>query len=236
MKLPKKITPCPIVDCLVELRFTSNMPADAIFGIVYNAIKTNFPNYESLPILQLPEPVRRNDPNLKYKPYYKMSNNNIVLHIGPDVMSISSFPDYLGWDSFKNEITDFLSTIQLLQIVEKVHRIGLRVINFFPKIEIFSNSKFSIMLNEEQINLDNSLFRTVFDHGNSFKSTLNISNDSNMNMTPGSFIDIDTFYDNTEIFTSDNILPLVENIHSHEKELFFSLLTDQYLQTFKTEY
>ena len=70
MAAPKKITPCPIIESVVEIRFDSAIPAEAIFGVVYNAFNDIFPNKPiNLPILQIPEQIRNSDPNLQYKPH-----------------------------------------------------------------------------------------------------------------------------------------------------------------------
>ena len=43
MQIPKKITPCPILEAIVEIRFEPEEPDDAIFGIIYNKFKKRFP-------------------------------------------------------------------------------------------------------------------------------------------------------------------------------------------------
>lgn len=56
IKIPKKITPDPISESVVELRFKTNLPADAVFGMLYKKLNEMFPDsYESLSILQLHE-------------------------------------------------------------------------------------------------------------------------------------------------------------------------------------
>ena len=131
MSLPLKITPEPIVDALVEIRFVSSTHANAVFGILFNILKTEFPKVESLPILQIPESVRIADANLKFKPHYKVSNENFVVQIGPDLLSISSFPKYAGWDSFSDKIFQILDVLNSTDIVDSIIRLGLRYVNFF---------------------------------------------------------------------------------------------------------
>jgi uncharacterized protein (TIGR04255 family) len=236
MTLPKKISPCPIVDSILELRFATSFPHDAIFGIVYNAFKSDYPRYESLPILQLPEPVRKADPNLKFKPYYRLSNDKFVIQIGADVATISSFPEYVGWDIFKTEITSFFNTIKALAIIDDVSRIALRVINFFPDVDIFQQAKIALIISEEPIVSQKTLLNTgfVYDHG--INSTLNISNDAMINLTQGSIIDIDTFREYNKVFDVYSIISEIEMIHDKEKALFFSLLKDDFLKKFNPEY
>ncbi len=236
MKLPKKITPCPIVDSILELRFATGFPHDAVFGIVYNAFKSEYPKYESLPILQLPEPVRKADPNLRFKPYYRLSNDKFVIQIGADVATISSFPEYSGWDVFKQEICSFFKTIKTLSIIDDVSRIGLRVINFFPEADIFQEAKISFAISDEPVVSQKTLFTTEFSFENNIKSTLNISNDAMINSIQGSIIDIDTFCEYNKEFNVSDILTEIELIHNKEKDLFFLLLKDAFLKKFNPEY
>lgn len=71
---PKKISPCPIVEASVEIRFTSEVLPDAIFGIIYQAFKDEFSSKpEKLPILQLPEQIRSMDRNLKISTLLQIS-------------------------------------------------------------------------------------------------------------------------------------------------------------------
>jgi len=144
MLLPKKIAPCPIIDALLEIRFETDVHPSAVFGIIYHAISTKYPNVEKLPVLQVPEPVRDNDPTFKFKPYFKVTDNNYIVQIGPDVITISSHPKYAGWNSFSAEIFTLIHTVQNLDIVNSIVRLGLRYINFFP-IDIFNNINLEIL-------------------------------------------------------------------------------------------
>lgn len=236
MELPKKINPCPIVDSILEFRFTTSLPHDAIFGIVYSAFKSDYPKHESLPILQLPEPVRKSDPNLKFKPYYKLFNDNFVIQIGADVLTISSFPKYLGWHSFQTEINNFYNTIKALSIIDNISRIALRVINFFPKVDIFQHTKIAIAVSENQIISQKTLLNTEFEYDNSIKSMLNISNNAQINQQHGSIIDIDTSCEYNKDLNASSIMDEIELIHMKEKTLFFSLLKDEFLKQYNPEY
>jgi uncharacterized protein (TIGR04255 family) len=236
MEIPIKISPCPIVDSILELRFTTSLPHDAIFGIVYSAFKADYQKHESLPILQLPEPVRKTDPNLKFKPYYRLLNEKFVIQIGADVLTISSFPQYVGWTSFQTEISNFYNTVKALSIIDNVSRIGLRVINFFPKIDIFQNAKISISVSESPITSQKTLLNTEFEYEHSIKSTLNISNNAQINLQYGSIIDIDTFCEYNKEFDVSHIMKEVDVIHNKEKALFFSLLKNEFLKQLNPEY
>ena len=53
-KLPIKISPCPIIEAAVELKFSSDLPKGAVFGVLYNSLKDRFGNVEQLPTSMLP--------------------------------------------------------------------------------------------------------------------------------------------------------------------------------------
>lgn len=234
MNLPKNINPCPIVDALFEVRFTSKINANAVFGLIYSVLQKDFPTVETLPILQLPDIVRASDPNLKYKPYYKISNDRFVIQIGPDVISISSFPKYLGWELFSKTIFDVLSKIESIGIINLIERIGIRYINFF-ETNIFEKVNLKVCIGTDNILYKNTIVRTEIDQGD-FSSTLQIANNAAINGKLGSIIDIDTFATkNLESFFSKKI-DLINAGHLKEKELFYSLLKSEFLNTLNPIY
>lgn len=234
MNLPSNIDPCPIVDALLEVRFTSIINANAVFGIIYNVLQNDFPKVESLPILQLPDIIKANDPNFKYKPYYKISNDRFVVQIGPEVITISSFPTYQGWDLFSQIILDVLSKVENIKIINTIERIGIRYINFF-ETNIFEKINLKVYLEEDEIQYNNTIVRTEIEQGE-FKSTLQTANNAIINEKIGSIIDIDTFTtNNLESFFSRKI-EIIEAGHLKEKELFFSLLKTEFLNTLHPKY
>ena len=234
MTLPKSINPCPILDALFEIRFTTKIHPSAVFGMIYNALQDDFPKVENLPILQLPEAVRTNDPNFKFKPHYRISNDKFVVQIGPDVVSISSFPKYAGWDEFSKQIFNILDRIDNVGIVNSVTRIGIRYINFFDN-DIFKDLDLKICIGDNDIAYKNTIVRTEIEQ-DSFKSSLQVANNANHNNKLGSIIDIDTF---TELNLKDFFKQkeaLVSDGHTKEKELFYSLIKDDFLNTLNPTY
>ncbi|MBS3769951.1 MAG: TIGR04255 family protein [Bacteroidales bacterium] len=234
MKLPKKINPCPILDALIEIRFSTNINRDAVFGLIYNALHSDFEKVDKLPIMQLPDQVRDSDPSLKFKPHYRLSNENIVVQVGPDVITISSYPKYTGWNSFSSKIYDILEKVQNIGIIDSIIRIGIRYINFFEQ-NIFDDINLKVTLSENTIDYKNTVIRTEISQDN-YKSTLQIANNANHNNKSGSVIDIDTFMDNNIDDFFHRKKEIIDNGHEKEKELFFSLLKEEFLNTLNPEY
>jgi uncharacterized protein (TIGR04255 family) len=196
--------------------------------------QNDFQKVETLPILQLPDVVRTSDPNLKYRPYYKISNENFVIQIGPDVISISSFPKYLGWELFSKIIFDVLSKIESVGIINVIERIGIRYINFF-ETNIFEKVNLKVCIGKDDILYKNTIVRTEIEQGE-FSSTLQVANNAIINGKLGSIIDIDTFVTkNLDTFFSKKT-ELINAGHLKEKELFYSLLKPEFLNTLNPTY
>jgi uncharacterized protein (TIGR04255 family) len=234
MSLPLNINPCPIIESLFEIRFNSNINSNAVFGLIYNKLQSEYPNVENLPILQIPEALRTNDPGFKFKPFHKIYNENFIIQIGPEVLTISPSKEYLGWTNFSNKIIDTLKKIEELNIIKSIERIGLRYINFF-ELDIYDNIKVNINIDKTEINYKNTIFRTEIEHSES-SSTLQIANNVLINDKTGSVIDIDTFTQNNinEFFSTKETI--IEKIHQNEKSLFFSLLKEEFINTLNPNY
>ncbi len=234
MALPKAISPCPILDAVFEIRFTTKIHPSAVFGMIYNILQADFPKVENLPILQLPEALRAADPNFKFKPHYRISNQYFVTQIGPDVLTISSFPEYAGWDRFSKQIFTILESIEKASIIDTVLRIGIRYINFFDN-DIFKNIDLKICIGKDDIAYKNTIVRTEIEQ-ESYKSSLQVANNVNHNNKLGSIIDIDTFTESNLTNLFQNKEHLISDAHTKEKELFYSLLKEDFLKTLNPTY
>lgn len=236
--VPKKITPCPIVDCAIELRFRTSVEGGAIFGIVYQAVKSDYPNVEKLPILNIPEQIRFTDPNLIYLPWYRLRNGGFNISIGSRQVSIGNTGEYAGWPLFSERFRGLIETISGLGIVDEVERVGLRYINYFD-FDIFTKAKLVVSLSGAPIASEETLVRALVP-GKRYKSILHITNRGTItgsgSIRTGSIIDIDTFLEADLKDFFQNSGSIVEEGHAEEKEVFFSLLDDEFLGALNPEY
>ena len=230
VKLPKKISPCPILECVVEFRFESPFPPDAIFGIMYNEFKNEYPDLQELPILQLPEVVRRQDPALRYKPYYKLSSadKKFLFQVGGRVFSLINLSPYVGWTSFSAKLENMIERVEKISIIDKYTRAGIRYINGFD-FNILEEVNLSISLSKDHLIGSDSTIRMAVPSGE-FISTLQVINDAEVKKAEatvkGSIVDIDTHIDNPR----EDIIKIVEQGHREEKKLFFTLLKEEFVK------
>ena len=92
-----------------------------------------------------------------------------------------------------------------------------------------------ICIGDNDIAYKNTIVRTEIEQ-DSFKSSLQVANNANHNNKLGSIIDIDTF---TELNLKDFFKQkeaLVSDGHTKEKELFYSLIKDDFLNTLNPTY
>lgn len=238
MSIPKKITPCPIVDCTIELRFRTSVEPGAVFGIVYSAFKNEYPNVEKMPILNVPEQIRLVDPNMVYQPWYRLRNGGLVLSVGPRLVALGKAGEYPGWTLFSDRFHHVVETLRGLGIADQVERIGLRYINFFD-FDIFDKIKLRVAINDIPVTGNQTLVRITIP-GRRYKSQLHVTNEASIIVEGsnriGSIIDIDTSLETDLKDFFQNSTSIIEEGHNEEKEVFFTLPKDDFLQMLNPEY
>jgi uncharacterized protein (TIGR04255 family) len=148
MKLPVSISPCPIVEAVAEVRFETSVPEDAIFGLVYQTLKTDFPKVETLPVASLPAELRKSDPNLALQPLHRLDGKDLTVLVGSQAVSVGVHGGYPGWATVSERLNTTFTRIASTGLIVRTHRFGLRYINFFQG-DIFPNLALSIAINNE---------------------------------------------------------------------------------------
>ena len=173
--LPIRIEACPLIDALIEFRFEAAITKSAVFGIIYNLIKEEYRgNVINLPILQIPEQIREVDPNLKFKPLYRIENERFVIQIGYDVLSISSYDVFSMTEKYTSEnllirtdVKDgnFMNTLQFVNNANyKPHPNSIEVVGSLIDIDTsreYSDNYFTSNI-EQEINMAHKCEKKLF--------------------------------------------------------------------------
>ncbi len=189
-----------------------------------------------MPILQLPAAIRNQDPNLKFSPHYKIKKDNFIIQIGPNVFSLTNIKEYCGWKGFSKKIFDTYNKVSELDLIKKQFRTALRYINILPDINVFEKSNLGIKLNDISLgaNQINFTAEIPYKHGASNLKLINFAEAIFENQAiKGSIVDIDTHVQQEKF---DNFKDAVECAHTTEKELFFNLLEQEFLNTLNPVY
>ncbi len=227
MKRPRKITPDPIIDAVVELRYETDVPPDAVLGMLFAQVQSKYANFVKLPITAIPENIRANDPNFQFAPYYQANFQSFKLNVGPQVISLSNTGQYVGWkDNYFPEIQDLLQKIETANIVKNFIRLGVRYIDFFD-LDIFNKINLSVEINNAPLNALQTTFSSVF-QTNKFLTKVQVANNVSTNVQGnkkiGSVIDTDTYFEPKEKFGFNGLGRIIDNAHEESVDFFFNLL------------
>lgn len=243
VKLPKKITPSPIAEAVFEIRFTSDIPGNALCGIFYPIISKLFSGntIEELPIVQLPPVVRDNDPNLRFQPHYRVANGNYIFAFGPNSISFSCLTPYSGWTNWTGFFFPILEEIGKIDILQnvKINRLGLRNINHISG-NLLENTKTTFSMDNNSLAPFNTQIHSEFDE-NGYLIILTMANGIKQpNKDIFSVFDIDCVKTVNTTFTSFNndVIKsgLLTDLHDTNKKIFFGLLKEDFLKTLNPIY
>lgn len=234
-RVPKKISPCSIAEAVVELRFDSDLPADAILGVLFNKFKEKYPQFSKLPVLELPSFFRDNDENFKFSPYYRMTNNDFIFQIGPRCFSLACPKEYKGWKVYSREIEWVFNEITALNFVKNPLRLGVRYINFFEDTNIFEKTQAELSLAKNSLLNNANILRSEFTF-QGFQCVIQMTNTALLDgNVKGSSLDIDVIYENKSDMLK-NHGQIISSAHDVEKTLFFGILKNNFLETLSPEY
>lgn len=233
MKIPRKIAPDNLKDTIVQIRFEPKCSPELVLG--------NFNNVFKKSLKFISEGITRHGNNQVViekatSGYFVDLEEKVKINVSYDNITFNSLSDYYGWDNYFPLIEQVITGVVENNIIEKLKRIGVRYISQYDDLSIFDKLKMelSFALNTD---LSSSQFRTEF-YSDEFKIILTllnlISNPSNDKNT--SVIDIDVIKLSNEIPVSNTISECIDQGHSKQKEIFFSLLKDDFLKTLNPEY
>jgi uncharacterized protein (TIGR04255 family) len=237
---PKKLAIEPIVEALAELRFTLPPAADQSIqvGRIYAGLGEDFPNMEVLPTKDLPYEFRQQNDSLIYAPSYRLVGDNQALLLGDRAVAFS-MSVYGGWQSFLARGLPIFQHV-LDKTKATVERVAVRYINLLhgaTTAEQLAKTTLKIDLGGLKAQHSAFQFRTELDFEGAvviLQIATNAQTQQAVSGTPrhGLILDIDAIVTGSFPNWSD-VTAALEKVHRVEKEVFFSLLTDQTLNEFK---
>lgn len=245
-ELPSKITPDPIMEAVIEVRFVPKVDPDAVFHFAKKSkfISDYFEKEEELPIYQLPPSIRNTEPGLKYSPYFrlkgKQSYSDYLCQIGPRVFSIVTAGDYKGSADFLQKATDLFASLQTYVEVDKVERLGIRYIDFIEG-NVFRQIKLNLTLPGIDLNLENSSVRVELPKSGRFGLTLQLASNAKVNSKKdgkektGSVLDIDAYTSDINGEWVSGLESVLKEGHHAQKSFFFALMNDEFWKTVERE-
>ncbi len=248
---PLRLEQAPIVEAIVEIRFATNLPADAVFGVIYPLLQKEYPGYTQLPIMQLPAEIRKQELNLKYQAYYQLRGDSpLLVGVGPNVISIGytkynadSMVDYPGWTSYIADEASRVIEIALDKLPSvKIERLGIRYQDFFESVNIFHGTEPSFEFPQrttQSLMVKTTIADNDMVHGITISNSANINihmSGGNLEVKNGSILDIDTAIEKIKENTFDDIKSLLTRVHDANKELFYEILKKDFVDSLGAVY
>lgn len=250
MKIPKKISPDRIKDSIVEIRYNSSIPFEVAFGWFFKSIDDSY-NYSNRPpglhknqLNSLIGAGVNQEIQIAFSSQYLFYNDKMKVELQPNSIIFNCLEQYIGWEQYIQEIKKFVKQLSEAGVIESFDRIGVRYISHYPEIDIRKCVKFSFTFGMPQVVSNSFGFRTEFIY-DKLKVILNMNNNlpvvlnNQINeIKPLSIIDLDVIDDNIGIEANDleALFAKIDFIHSKEKEVFFNILKEDFLQTLNPIY
>ena len=241
MRIPKKITPSPIIEAVAEVRFENELSSAVIFGKLYTALSKDFTETEQLPILQMPEELRNTRPEFKYAAHYRLKNDRFVVSIGQRTLSINQIctkHEYTNWAEYFAVIKRVLKEVEKAQLISQVDRTSVKYINFVEeRVSKALNLELSLFKERIEDYLDLSLLftRKLKDD---MKLQVTISTNAKLEgqdfKREGPVLSLEAFKEVAKPI--DSVVSEIDKLHKVAEEGFFNALQDDYINTLNPIY
>jgi uncharacterized protein (TIGR04255 family) len=242
MALPKKIDSRCIKDAIIEVKYTSKLPFEVMIGYIFMNLDDTF-NYTNRNFS--PNDIG-NKQNIQFNigNQYLFFNEYIKIQVHPGAIIFNCLKEYVLWDAYLPQIKNVLEQILVITEIQTFDRVGVRYISEFENVDFKDTLNFNFSFNQPSISSKSFSFKSEFIVYENCQTILQIHNELAVgNLSDGSSqtisqIDIDVIKQNLSIPSNslDELLHVIDSLHSIEKELFFNLLKAEFLTSLNPIY
>ena len=235
MTLPREISPNPLVNSTVELRFSSILPDEQILSKMLSAYLQELPHME---VGEVPKEVKQEHPDLKFHPDFVMRNDVYSLAFSNCVLRFEVIGKYPLWEAYFLFLQTQLNKFYTLGITEKFERLGLRYISILKNITVDTALKNVPTFQTGEFRPDFASYRgEMMMEG--YKIFLQIASNAQASVRgtilAGLMLDIDA--STTEnIYTDGSLFATIDKLHTEEKKIFFSMLRPEFIPLMNPKY
>jgi uncharacterized protein (TIGR04255 family) len=249
MNTPKKISPDRIRDAIIEIRYTSKIPFEIAIGMFYKSLDDTY-TYTNRPIgrQQLLGSDILSGLQLQLGSRFLFYNDKIKVELQPNSIVFNCLDNYISWSIYNSEIEKVILQLAKAEVIDTYVQVGVRYISEYIDIDLQNCLRFSFSFGHPEIKSNTYRFHSEFDY-DKLKVILNLNNkiailnQKNLpNQQPTqviSNIDIAIINIFNEAIVERNcefLLAKIDNAHLKEKEIFFSLLTEDFLKSLNPIY
>lgn len=234
-QLPFKISPDPLVNNAIEIRFDTIGNEVGWFSRLLPFYIEEFPNLDTSNLI--PQEIKNADPQLKYEPDYQLKNDNYAISFGDNSFLIEILGDYPLWATYFSFIKKQLSKLLSQNVIQTINRVGLRFGNVFE-----DRTLGDVVIFAPKISLPDYTERLISNRIELKKGdlTLRLQLSDRVKVTKlgrpfsGALVDIDVS-SVVPLEPNEKLFDVIDNLHTAEKELFFDVLKPEFLASVNPE-
>ncbi len=240
MRIPRKIDD-RLTDAIVNIQFNPGVPADAVVGYFHN-LAGNLYDVTSGNNTPVFPPFNAPGFLIEQQGFFAIdSKSGIRVDVSAKQINFNITAGYRGWDLYSGLIGQTLEPLFAQKVIRKVNRLGLRYVSDFKQVRVFEQINATMQIQAFNPELAKTQFRTEFQTDSGSYAIVSLSNAyptfvEQTGQPDGgisSRVDIDIIrgYDSQEAISFDQLITQVHQAHDEQKQLFFSLLKDEFVQT-----
>ena len=245
MLLPKKLNPDNLKDTLVEIRYAQGIPQELMLGFASSILVPLGYQYLSVSNQNINIALNNNQ-----QIAFDLGNNGGGFFIKDDIriqfvthqIIFNCLADrYVGWEKYFQTISDMISALFDKEAIKDFNRVSIRYISEFKNIDIYQGIKGTIDISDAGLKLDNSILRLV-DESDNLKTYVTLTNKAKrispqeQKIIEASLIDINIYENFNPVSDLEILKNKLNQIHTKQKEVFFSLINDDFLSKLNPEY
>ena len=208
-------------------------------GLLYARIRDKYREQKQLPMAQLSEEIRREDPSMAWLPLMQFLSPDFVIQLGARVVSLVTRPNaYPGWLAISSELEWMLARLGEAGFVREGERLGVRYIDYFSA-DLFQKLILGLQVGGQELTGVEADVTTVF-RQQGVTLRLRLANGAIVARSDGpqrgSVLDVDAWFGALDLDVFNNGMERFTQAHLATKELFFGLLRPEYLATLNPVY
>lgn len=247
MPFPQKLNPDKLKDTLIEISYAQGVPQELLLGVAWSIL-------EPLGYRYLPVPIQNTNMALAGNQQVALGwegngggffiKDDVRIQFADQQIIFNCLEDkYVGWDKYFQVISDAVAGLFDKEVAKSFTRAGIRYISEFKNIAIYQGIKGVVDFSGAGLKLDNSILRLT-DEADNLNACVTLTNKAKrispspqgQRIVEASLIDV-TVYENFNPTSDLNILwGKLQQIHTRQKEIFFGLISSDFLSTLNPEY
>jgi uncharacterized protein (TIGR04255 family) len=236
MRVPIKIDPDNLRDAVVDIKFKPSVPAPTVLGYLHKVLSQHY-SYNAGRTFNESIKVKgtANEINFAELPYYY--NDYCKVLITQNQINFNIISNYAGWADHFKAVKSLLKLIYDTNAIEQVTKVGIRYISEYSNKSVFQylNGSFTIFDSVKPTN--NIQIRSLVEDG-IYKKVITIIDNFKKEDTNDVFslIDVDSQYVGDPIMSYEQLIQIIDETHTKQKETFFSLVNETFLKERNAQY